>query len=212
MENAIRIKSRLNSALEINAIPGHFATSHSHINYYVGISKMKHEHMVAREAGITLANNYAYVHSIDTIVCMDGSEVIGGFLAQKLSKNDMLNYNRQKNIYVITPEINNNGQLIFRDNLEPMVRGKDILLLIASITTGRTAKHALQCIKYYGGVAQGIAAVFSTVDEINGLKVAHLFSTSDIPNYETYSAKDCPHCAGNEKLDGLANSFGISRM
>ena len=158
------------------------------------------------------ANNYAYVHSIDTIVCMDGSEVIGGFLAQKLSKNDMLNYNRQKNIYVITPEINNNGQLIFRDNLEPMVRGKDILLLIASITTGRTAKHALQCIKYYGGVAQGIAAVFSTVDEINGLKVAHLFSTSDIPNYETYSAKDCPHCAGNEKLDGLANSFGISRM
>ena len=32
MENAIRIKSRLNSALEINAIPGHFATSHSHIN------------------------------------------------------------------------------------------------------------------------------------------------------------------------------------
>ena len=54
MENAIRIKSRLNSALEINAIPGHFATSHSHINYYVGISKMKHEHMMAREAGITL--------------------------------------------------------------------------------------------------------------------------------------------------------------
>ena len=70
---------------------------------------------------------------------------------------------------------------------------ESILLLIASITTGRTAKHALQCIKYYGGVAQGIAAVFSTVDEINGLKVAHLFSTSDIPNYETYSAKDCPH-------------------
>lgn len=38
---------------------------------------MKHEFTMAREAAMTLAQNYAYDKGVDTIVCLDGSEVIG---------------------------------------------------------------------------------------------------------------------------------------
>ncbi|MEM1484796.1 orotate phosphoribosyltransferase [Oscillospiraceae bacterium PP1C4] len=212
MANAMIITSTTNSNLEITALPGHFVTSHSHINYYIDISKMKHHHMMAREAGITLAAQYAYDKEVDTIVCMDGSEIIGAFLAQQLSKNDMLSMNRYKNIYIVTPEYNTNGQMIFRDNLQPMINNKHVLLLIASVTTGKTINRALECIRYYGGTLQGVSAVFSIRDELEGIRINYLFSAADIPNYETYSYRDCPQCKAGIKIDGLANSFGISKM
>ena len=34
---------------------------------------------MAREAAMTLAQRYAYEKGVDTIVCLDGSEVIGAF-------------------------------------------------------------------------------------------------------------------------------------
>ena len=38
MENRIvKFKSKESAGLNLHAIPGHFATSHSHINYYVDI-------------------------------------------------------------------------------------------------------------------------------------------------------------------------------
>ena len=210
--NPIIITSPLKPALSITAIPGHFVTSHSHINYYIDITAMKHSHIMAREAGITLADRFAYEKVVDTVVCMDGSEIIGAFLAQKLSKNDMISVNRQKNIYVITPEFNSNGQMIFRDNLEPMVCGKKILLMIASVTTGKTIHRALECIQYYKGDVQGIAAVFSAKEEQEGVPIHKLFSSDDLPGYETHSYRDCPLCRQGIRIDALANSFGFSRI
>lgn len=84
--NSVKIVSSSNRNLEITAIPGHFVTSHSHINYYIDITMMKHDFVMAREAAVTLAQHYAYEKPVDTIICMDGSEVIGAFLAQELAK------------------------------------------------------------------------------------------------------------------------------
>ncbi len=210
--NSITIASPLNPVLSITAIPGHFVTSHSHINYYIDITEMKHSHMLAREAGMTLADNFAYEKVVDTVVCMDGSEIIGAFLAQKLSKNDMISMNSRKNIFVITPEFNTNGQMIFRENLETMIRGKKVLLLIASVTTGKTIHRVLECIQYYRGEVQGIAAVFSAKEEQEGIRIHRLFSWQDIPDYETHSYRDCPQCRQGIPIDALANSFGFSRI
>ena len=71
------IRSRLNPRLEVSVIAGHFATRHSHNNHYIDITRMKHEHTMAREAAMTLAQRYAYEKGVDTIVCLDGSEVLG---------------------------------------------------------------------------------------------------------------------------------------
>ena len=194
--NSVKIVSSSNRNLEITAIPGHFVTSHSHINYYIDITMMKHDFVMAREAAVTLAQHYAYEKPVDTIICMDGSEVIGAFLAQEL----------------VTPEFNTNGQMIFRDNLIPMLTGRHVLLLLASVTTGKTIHRALECIAYYGGIAEGITAVFSVQDEIEGYPITHLFSAADLPGYQSNSFRDCPMCKQGRKIDALANSFGFSQL
>ena len=84
--NAIQLTSRFNPQLEVSVFQGHFATRHSHNSHYIDITRMKHEFTMAREAAMTLAQNYAYDKGVDTIVCLDGSEVIGAFLARHLAK------------------------------------------------------------------------------------------------------------------------------
>lgn len=51
MKQSIRITSRVNKRLYADAIPGHFATNHSHINYYIDMSEIKHSMAMSREAG-----------------------------------------------------------------------------------------------------------------------------------------------------------------
>ena len=210
--SAQQIKSKLNRDLEITVIPGHFATRHSHNSHYIDITRMKHEHAMAREAAIALSQRYTYEKWIDTIVCLDGSEVIGAFLARHLSQNDRFNLNRGKNINVVTPEYDSNGQLIFRDNLTPMIQGKNVLLLISTVNSGKSVRRLLECVEYYGGTLQGIASIFSTLEEVEGVPVYCLFSPEDIPGYQTSSSKECPMCKAGKPIDALANSYGFSRL
>ncbi len=210
--NALHIKSNLNPHLVITAFPGHFATRHAHNSHYLDITRMKHEHTMAREAAVILAQRYSYTNPIDTIVCMDGSEVIGAFLARHLANKDRFNVNQDKNINVVTPEFDHTGQLIFRDNLIPMVNGKNVLLLISTVKSGKTIAQTLECAAYYGATVQGIATVFSTVDEIHGVPVYSLFTPADIPGYVTSDAKECPMCKAGQKIDAIANSYGFSQL
>ena len=210
--NTITIRSRLNENLEVSVISGHFATRHSHNSHYIDITRMKHEHTMAAEAALTLSRRYAYDRGVDVIVCLDGSEVIGAFLARELAKTDRFAVNSAKNINVITPEYDSNGQLIFRDNLVPMVRGKDVLILISTVNSGKSIRRVLECVAYYGGRVQGIASVFSTLDQMEGAPIYSLFTPEDIPGYTTQSPEECTMCRAGQRIDALANSYGISRL
>lgn len=55
----MNIRSKLNPKVEVSVIAGHFATRHSHNSHYIDITRMKHEHTMAREAAMTLAQRYA---------------------------------------------------------------------------------------------------------------------------------------------------------
>ena len=125
--------------------PGHFATRHSHINYYVDLTKIKSQHKTARLAGRELAEPYARTTPIDTIVCLDGVEVIAAFTALALSESTTQSMNAGSNIAVITPELNASGQLIFRDNVQSMIWNQGVLLMVASATTGNTITQAIEC-------------------------------------------------------------------
>ena len=70
---SIKVKCAKNSKMSIDIIPGHFATSHSHVNYYVDMTKIKHRIAMAQEAAATLASEYAGT-PVDTIVCMKLSD------------------------------------------------------------------------------------------------------------------------------------------
>ena len=132
----MKLTSSYNNQLYIKVMNGHFATNHSHINQYIDMTTLKVRGTMAAAAAKSMGTEYMASTIVDTIVCMDGTEVIGAYLAETLSQNGITSMNQHKSIYVVTPEVHSSGQLIFRDNLQPMIEGKHVLLLIASATTG----------------------------------------------------------------------------
>jgi orotate phosphoribosyltransferase len=113
---------------------------------------------------------------------------------------------------VLTPERSVGSQLIFRENTAPLISGKNVLILMASVSTGYTAKSAIETIAYYGGRAVGIASIFATVDTIGDLPVTSLFNPNDLPGYTTSDAAACPLCKAGQRLDAIVNSFGYSKL
>ena len=191
---------------------GHFATSHSHITYYIDISAQKSRLSEASAVAKELVSFYKNSTIIDTILCLDGTEVIGTCLAQELTKADFANMNAHQTIYIVTPEHTTGSQLIFRDNMVPMIEGKNVLILAASVVTGYTAKSAIEAINYYGGKVAGIASIFATVDECMGYKVRSIFDPNDLQGYASYPSHDCPLCKSGKKIDALVNGFGFSKL
>ena len=59
MENRIvKFKSKESAGLNLHAIPGHFATSHSHINYYVDVTSIKTRVSEAKEGTASFIYRY----------------------------------------------------------------------------------------------------------------------------------------------------------
>lgn len=211
-ERIIKIPAKVNSALNLKIIPGHFATSHSHINFYMDMTTIKARKSEATLAGNILASRYSSSTYVDTIICMDACEVIGAYMADKLTNQGIMNINTHQTISIVTPEIHSNGQLIFRDNLIPMVKDKHIILLLASATTGKTIEKSVECIKYYGGIIEGVSAIFSASKEVAGLSVDSIFDSDDIGTYEAYKPDDCPICKKGFPLDAIVNGYGYSKL
>ena len=209
---AMKVYSKYNNMVSINVIPGNFATNHSHITHYIDMTTLKARQSMARAAAKSIASEYVASTVVDTIVCMDGTEVIGSYLAEELTECGIMSMNQHKAIYVVTPEFNSAGQMIFRDNLQPMIKGKHILFLLASATTGRTVERSLECVSYYGGIVAGISAIFSANEEIAGQKIHTLFHIGDIPEYKTYPHNACPHCQAGKKIEAIVNSYGYSKL
>ena len=207
-----KIVSKHNRNAIIRVIPGHFATTHSHINYYIDMAILKSRKSEAQAAAEVLSYKYSHSTVVDTIICMDGCEVIGAYLAEELTNAGIMSMNQHQTMYVVSPEVNTDGQIIFRDNMQMMIRGRHVILLLASATTGRTVERALQCVDYYGGQVVGISAIFSAVDKIRNIDVNSIFTTDELQGYETYDSFNCPMCASGQKLDAIVNSYGYSEL
>ena len=87
--NITKIYARNDSRIQLKVIPGHFVTSQSHITHYLDLTTMKSRTAEAQRIAHELASNYEVSTPIDTIICMDGCEIIGGFLADALSKSSL---------------------------------------------------------------------------------------------------------------------------
>ena len=194
--------------LQLRVSKGHYATSHSHINYYIDVTLTKFRLSEARAAAQELVRGYRGTTIIDTILCLDGTEVIGACMGSELTKAGYSNMNAHQTIYVVTPEHTTGSQLIFRENTAPMIQNKHVLVLAASVTTGYTVQGAVEAIRYYGGEP----AIFATVDKCAGYPVASIFDPHDLPDYQSYDAHSCPWCKEGKKIDALVNSFGYSSL
>lgn len=198
--------------VHLRVAQGHFATNHSHTNYYIDITFQKTRFSEAKDIARQLVSAYLHNAMVDTILCMDGTTVIGSCLAQELTTSGFRSINTHNTIYVVEPEYNSNSQMIFRDNIQPMIRGKHVLVLLASVTTGFTAKRSIEAIGYYGGTVVGIAALYSAVDTVGDLPVHSIYTLADLPDYASYDYRDCPYCKQGKRLDALVNSFGYSGL
>ena len=199
-----------NGNVKLRVATGHFATSHSHLNYYIDMTMTKHRLSEAKEAAEVLCSKFNSSTIIDTILCLDGTEVIGACMADQLTRAGYMNMNAHRTIYVATPEHTSGSQLIFRDNTAPMIVGKHVLVLAASVATGYTAQAAIEAIRYYNGIPVGVCSIFACVDQCEGFPVTSIYNKDDLDGYASYSSRECPLCKAGVKLDALVNSHGIS--
>ena len=200
------------SQVPLKVTPGHFATNHAHVNYYLDSTTLKSRQSEARETARALVGAYVYNTVVDTIVCLEGMQVVGAYLADELTQAGVVSRNAHQTVYVVSPEFNSNSQMICRDNLQPMIKGKNILLLLAVVTTGKTIAKGMECIQYYGGILQGISAIFTAVDQVDGIPIHSVYTKRELPDYQAFDFRECPFCQKGQKLDALVNSYGYSKL
>ena len=87
---------------------GHFATNHSHINYYIDITPQKIRLNEAKDTARQLVSRFINNTPVDTILCLDGTAVLGTCVAQELTQSGFSTINEHQTIYIVEPEYNGN--------------------------------------------------------------------------------------------------------
>lgn len=191
---------------------GHFATTNCHSNYYIDVVAHKARVSEAKAIAEDLASYFTNSTVVDTILCLDGTEVIGAFLAEQLADSNVINMNAHKSIYVVTPETTNTNQLLFRDNIVPAIAEKHVLVLAVSVASGKTVEAAIDAVNYYNGSVSGVAAIFSTAERCGGFPVYSVFNPNDLPDYTCCPSNECPMCKAGQRVDALVNCHGYSKL
>lgn len=231
-----KIYAKDNQDLALTVTKGHFSSDRFHINYYIDMTTLKMRRndaqavakaMVSRYSSrvtlspsthmglgseylAELSDSMATKAPIDTIICMDGCEVIGAYVANELANVGFTTLNSHHTAYIITPEFDSAGQMVVQDNIKPMIKGKHVLVVLATAMSGRTIAKSIRCITSYGGIVEGISVIFSSVNEIEGHPVNSVFSIDDLPDFCLSDPEDCPDCKKGIKLDAIVNSYGYS--
>ena len=207
-----KLESKTNSALILRVVPGHFVTPNAHTNYYMEMTQILRRQSEAQAVAKAMSEFYTNSTIVDTILCLDGMDVIGAYLADELTRAGILSTNAHKTMYIISPEFDSSGQMFFRENMETWIRNKNILILLPTASTGSSITKAAQTVLYYGGKVSGVSAIFSAVNSIDGYPIFSLFKTSDLPDYHVYKHKDCPLCKAGVKVDAIVSGKGYSRI
>lgn len=212
MQDYKKIDHERNKDVVLRYIPGHFITPNSHVNYYMDLSDMKARQREARATGEELAEMYIASDVIDTILCLNSMEVVGSYLADKLTQVGIISANSHKTMYITSPEYNSSGQMMFRENNLHMIRGKKVLILIDTATTGGTLRSAIRSVGYYQGETVGISAIYTLAPQIDGIPIRALYSTRHLSDYASYAPDNCPLCKAGVPVDAICNGFGYSTL
>ena len=122
-----------------------------------------------------------------------------------------MSMNNLKSINVVTPEHTTGSQLLFRENVVPMIEGQHVLVLAASIATGFTVQGGIEAITYYGGTPVGVCSISASVDECCGFPVNAVFNTKQVmADYFSKPYSECPLCKAGVKVDAIVNTYGFS--
>ena len=233
---SFKIKSKLDSDIELKVIPGHFSSDRYHVNYYIDMSSLKTRVKAVKKIAEVMAQQYikkvnikpslnssliemgsltamgANVKPVDTIICMDGCEVIGAYLAEEFMKVGVPNKTQHNSMYVISPEFDNTGQMVVRNNIKNKIKGRNVLVVLASAMGGQTITKAVGTILAYGGKVTGLSVIFGNVTEVDGYPVYSVFTKDDIPNFRLSDPENCQDCKDGKKLTAVVNSYGYEEL
>ena len=207
-----KVSLERNPIISIGTTPGHYTTGSFHTNYYLDVSSLKTNAMVARDVARELAVPYLSSTLVDVIVCMENTRVIGAFLAEELLQDGTAVMNSGGEIHVISPKSSSDRKLVFLDNEVEWIRNRSILLLTAAVSSGRTLGAALECLSYYNGNIKGISALFNSSDKTSEYEINTLFTSEDVPGYKVVRGDKCGMCMAGQKLDALISSDGFRRI
>ncbi len=196
----------------MEVIPGHFATGNSHISHYLNMTELKSSALIAKDVSRELAIPYLASTLVDTIVCLGGTRITGSYLAEELLQDGTMVMNAGTDIHILTPLNNVNGQLIFQPNMQKMISGRNVLILVASVSTGISISRALECLDYYGGTLAGISALFSAIPSIGGNDIHAVFTSDNIEGYRFYPTTECNMCSEGQRIDAIINSDGYTKL
>ncbi|MCL2187022.1 MAG: hypothetical protein FWB86_14415 [Treponema sp.] len=201
-----------NPLIAVNITPGHFTTNNVHTNNYLDVSELKSNTQIARDVAREMAIPYLSSTLVDTIVCMERMEVVGAYLAQELNQDGTSVMNTGRSIHVVSPMTNAYGKLIFADSAVKWINGKNVLLLISTVSSGRVLNITIECINYYGGILAGVSALYRASEIKIPQMVNCLFTADDIPGYKLYDTNTCELCKGGQKLDAIISSEGYTKL
>jgi orotate phosphoribosyltransferase len=209
------VSSHQNSKITIQVIAGHFATDSSHRNHYIDISELKSSSTAAKSAARQLAVPYLSNNQVDVIVYMDGTEILAAYLADELLQAGVGVVNEGSEIYLVTPMLRADGKFVFHQNVMKKIEGKNVLLMVASLTAGATVNRVIECLNYYQCKIIGISAIFSTSKKVSGMdmEINSLFTRDeDVPNYKFFKPSECEMCKAGKKIDAFMNSEGYTKL
>ena len=97
---------------------GHFATRNSHTNYFIDVTAQRSSLHEAEAVAQQLAErNLTSSTLVDTILCMDGTRVIGTCLAQRLTRGGPRSLNAGKEIFVLRENVGTNEPSALRSSI-----------------------------------------------------------------------------------------------
>ncbi len=198
--------------ISLNMVPGHFTTSHFHATHYLDLNHLKTSALLAKVVANELALPYVTSTLVDTIVCMEGTEAIGAYMAEALLRQGISVINSGRDINIVTPISNTNRNWTFQHDMQDLINNRDIILLVSSISSGITLGSALECLTYYGGKLVGISTLFNAHPEKREQGIHSLFTGEDLPEYELYKPGECPLCKAGRKLDAIIVHDGYIKI
>jgi orotate phosphoribosyltransferase len=206
------VSSSKNPAISMKVTPGHFATSSSHISHYLDVSTLRTSALAAREVARSFAERFLTSIEVNTIICMENTEVIGAYLAEELLRDGLMVFNKGGEIRVMTPIHSVGGQLIFLPSARKYIEGRNVILLLASASSAKTASQALECLSYYRGQLVGILALFSAESSVLGHEIYSIFTDADIAGYYSARAEHCALCKAGHHLDAIVTNQGYTEL
>jgi orotate phosphoribosyltransferase len=190
---------------------GHFATSSAHRSHYIDLLNLMSSASSARAAARELIVPYRATTPVDVIVYMDNTEILAAFMADELLQAGM-SMNEDGEILLLTPLVDSDGRFVFHQNVRETIKGKNVVLMVAMLSTGATVNKLEECLSFYGANLVGISAVVSVTTGIRGKPVNSLFNYEDIPDYHFYALSECPMCQAGLKIDAIISNDGYTKL